>query len=328
MNCLQARELFSPHMDDMLEASERESLMRHLEECRVCGKEFKAWERVSQSLRALVDDCPYEVPTSLCTNVISELKLTKKIRMPAVSWRKAVATAAAVLVLASGPALVNTGMKLFNGRPAVVTENPKDSQVTPDNTGGEEITNNTNSGGPGPENRDRITPDSGGQSQPEPNTAPAGKTAITPESTAAKVSKANVYSVLLNTKMEITSTLLKVKTSSQDPVFTALTTAKAAGATTQLLDNQIMDGRKVSIIRMVVPENNAQGLIGQLSGMGHVINKENETRDITARYNETLLQYEELVEKGDPGAQSLEKQLESWKKEIGSHIVVLWLEQG
>lgn len=326
MNCLQAREFFSPYMDDMLEAGERELLARHLEECRVCRNEMRAWEKVSRSLGGLADH-PREVPPSLCANVMAEIRRTDR-RRPAAAWRKAVAAAAAVLLLAGGPSLVNNGMKLFNNRPAVVAKNPTGSPVPPDNTGGEKIADTTPSGGPGLESRDPVAPESGGQNQPGPKTVPTGSTITSPESTAVKESKADVYRVLLNTKLETTSTLLKIRIESPDAVASALAAAKAAGASTQVLENQNVDGRQVSIARMVAPGDKALGLIGQLSAMGRVIKKEDETRDITGRYNETLLQYEEMVERGDPGAQSLEKQLESWKKELGSHIVVLWMERG
>ncbi|GAB6273420.1 MAG: zf-HC2 domain-containing protein [Peptococcaceae bacterium] len=145
--------------------------------------------------------------------------------------------------------------------------------------------------------------------------------------------------VFLNRPRVCESNLYKIKvdnlTRAQQKVQTL---AKAAGISCHNLVQQQRDGKLISILRLETPVNQAKEFTSQILTIGKVYDQQIETKDLSARFAETLQRYQSLItqRQNAPTDQAkeleiqikeLENQLTAWDKEAQYQAVILWLEE-
>ncbi len=140
-----------------------------------------------------------------------------------------------------------------------------------------------------------------------------------------RISESNLYKIKVD---NLTQTQQKVQ---------AL--AKAAGISCQNLGQQQKDGKLMGILRMEVPATQAKEFTSQILTVGKVFDQQIETKDLSARFAETLQRYQDLivqrqnaptdgqVKELEAQIKELENQLTTWDKEAQYQAIILWLEE-
>jgi len=72
MNCVDARQLFSPWLDGELDEASAVALRLHLEGCGECSRELALWEDMSQALRQARPDVV--APSGFAEGVMARLR--------------------------------------------------------------------------------------------------------------------------------------------------------------------------------------------------------------------------------------------------------------
>lgn len=348
MRCDKVNLLILSHLDGTLSEYDEAILMEHVADCGACACELAARKRLSEALRAIGQE-EAQAPPELCGLVMGSLQSQRRksiIWLPA-SWRSAIAAAAAAILLIAGVSAGFTGgLKIADigkmigfttpGQP-VNTETAGGVSVT-DKAPGERtsppgiITENLNVNGvPEGQQGDPAdgTEDGSGTGAPDSDNNNAGKTAAEPS--------VNVPLALLKSEMKINSTVLTVAVNDLTGARAkAVALAAGADASTQVFPEQ-GDGKKVVVVRLAAGRDDAPGLVAGLSGVGSLVDRRDESRDITSIYNETMVQYYDLQSRiGTAGeadkhqmevqAESYRQQLDSWQNEAGKWVITLWLE--
>ena len=143
---------------------------------------------------------------------------------------------------------------------------------------------------------------------------------------------------LLSDGMKVSSTVLKVSVDNLTSARTrAASLAAGVGASAQVFPEQA-GGKAVLVMRLTVASDKATNLLAELSGLGIPFHKQDESRDLTPLYNETLVQYNELLERRGAATDSSEQRqleiqaasykqlLDAWEAEAGKQVINLWLE--
>ncbi|OPX91271.1 zf-HC2 domain-containing protein [Pelotomaculum sp. PtaB.Bin117] len=358
MDCSKILLLISSHMDGMLSKEEEDALAKHVAGCVACAGELALQERLSGALRAMGRE-EIQPPQDIGGLVTSKLRAGQRntaIRQLPAAWRKAVAAAAAVLLIAGGSAGVTTGLKLagngkvvgFESAPYEVSTNegggistsgaPEEGRIVPQderaqlpgsvNTTDEALIENTQ------DNENKTLKTTGDDTGLTPGNSGAGdKTAI------AAVSPEGETRVFMSSGMTVASTLLKIAVDDlNDARIKAVSLAAGAGAATQTFPEQ-SGGKKILVLRITVNSDQASGLITALGRLGSVVDRQDESRDIAPLYNETLVQYRDLnsrismakdnaeLQQLEAQAASYKQQLDAWEAEKGKRVIALWLEE-
>ncbi len=144
--------------------------------------------------------------------------------------------------------------------------------------------------------------------------------------------------VFLNQTRTIESTLLKVQVSDLQAAKKTLLAA-AGGSSYQSFGRQRVDGHTVEILRFVVPVERATSFTATASGLGRVMDRQQQSQDISQQFASTLDRYQTLIAKRnqttdgaeadalDQQIKSLEQQLAAWDQEAGQQVVVVWLQE-
>jgi len=359
MDCREAIALISPHLDGALSIEENSALAEHLAGCDYCARELALFERLAGALREIGQE-EAQAPPELCGLVLGRLRNERRsvlARLPA-AWRRSIAAAAAVLFLAGGSAWVAAGLNVAGVGKMVGLGNP--AKIDMDAGGGSPA----GSGGESPGRAD-PGPEPGGPSAPNvepeedaPGGPPGGVTVIpaNPGDGAGDVKTVDhggsgktippaVVSatpegerVLLSSGMKVTSTILKVAVDDlPGSRAKAVSMAAGAGAGAQVFPEQ-SGGKQIVLLRLTVDSDRASELAAELAGLGKVFDRQDESRDITSLYNESLVLHSDLLsrigsvedaaEKQQLEAQaaSYKRQLDTWKAEAGKRAITLWLE--
>jgi len=94
----------------------------------------------------------------------------------------------------------------------------------------------------------------------------------------------------------------------------------------------------MGILRMEAPVNQAKEFTSQILTVGKVYDQQIETKDISARFSETLQRYQDLITQSQNATtdqvkeleaqiKELENQLTAWDKEARCQAIILWLEE-
>jgi hypothetical protein len=312
-------------------------LEKHLENCGVCSRELALRERFSCALRELGGE-EMKAPPEFCGAVMSKLRSERRVSLMwlPVAWRKTIAAAAAILLLAGGSAGVTAGLKLAGGGKIIATNSVQTTGVdtgdnfvpTPgDSAQGGEGAGGTEAGSAG----NTGTDDPGGKDITAVNSEVLSENKTGGSITASQTA-------LLSSGLKVTGTILKSAVDDLGEARAkAVALAAGAGASTQVFPEQY-GGRNIVVIRFAVPSDSAPDLIAGLSGIGKLFDRTDESRDITSLYNETLVQYLDLQSRisstqnaeersqMESQAASYKVQLDAWDTEAGKQIVTLWLE--
>lgn len=341
MDCIEFNSMILPHLDGLLQSDQSALLKKHAANCRSCARELALQVRISSTMREIGRE-EIQAPPELSGLVISRLKPERRgyINRIPLTWRQAVAAAAAILLLAGGSAGVTAGLKIAGGGKMVALDPP--ATVIDDHSGSP-----SNSGGSGLSREglpDSIANSAENQSgntgiadigQSDSSNIPTGTAG---SKTGAEVKQSAGATALLNSSMIITSTVLKIEAADLlEARIKAVALAAGAGANTQVFPEQ-NGSKKIVVIRLTIVSDQAPALIARLSGLGTLADRQDESRDITALYNETLVLCNDLESRrsaaSDPAElqqldvqiASYRQQLDAWAADAGKRVIMLWLE--
>lgn len=334
MDCRNALILISLQLDGVLTNKENAALAEHLAGCDACARELALSRRLSGALREMGSEA-IEAPPELCGLVIDKLRAGQRPvlwRIPE-AWRKAVAAAAAILMLAGGSVGVTTGLKMAGFNKMVAYE---PAPMVSDGSGGTvPVTAQPPDGTPlqsAPLQGDVVVgPDGDNTGIPEE---------VLPESPASgaritSIPDAGGLPVLLSSELKINSTVLKVAVDDlAEARARSVAMAAGAGALTQVFP----EGKNDVMIRLTVAADKAPQLVADLAGTGALIDREDASNNVTGSYNETVVQYNDLQHRLSAAQDDLERQqlqsqaaackqlLDAWRAEAGKRVITLWLE--
>jgi hypothetical protein len=347
MDCRTAERLISLQPDGQLTNEERAGLIAHVANCCACSWEQQLQERLSMTLRG-IGQAEIEAPFELKSLVMNKLRPERRsvlAYIPA-AWRKTVAAAAAILLIAGGSAGVTAGFLKVPGvdkmvaldlTPPAVSDDAGDEYAVPGGSAGQ---TDPGSAGGGP-NGD--TPGDEPDNKPDTQSKvdePKEKTSqVATSDTGIQVSRvAGAETGLLSGGMKVTSTVLKFAVDDiTDARIKAVSIAAGSGAVNQVFPEH-NSGKPVLVMRMTVDSSKAPELISSLGRVGNVVDRQDESRDLTPLYNETMVEYNDLLARRstvqepeeqkrlEAQAASYKQQLDSWTEEAGKRIVVVWLE--
>ncbi|MFZ5652532.1 MAG: anti-sigma factor family protein [Bacillota bacterium] len=340
--CEAVRELFSPWLDSEISGEEKDLLEGHLLICEHCRRELEIWKSISATLK---DDLYSGGPSpDFSAGVMARLRLEtvheakpmpkfaiiNKLRAPA-------AAAAAAVMIFAGSWGVHVALSPEKPKTEIVINQPSGNNDSGTDNRVDPVPENT----PRPEGPERL--DNAGTPVAEPggnNTGPNSESAAQPNAikplNAARVNDV----VLLETNKDILSTILKVSVSNvPDAAGTAINIAGVMGGGGQLLSSQKVNGSEVAILRLTVPRDDGLSLVARLSGLGGVIDRADERRNIASSYTEAanrLNEIQGMLEAGaglseksrlEAEASGLKRQIESWNNELKSYVVILWIQK-
>lgn len=340
--CEAVGELFSPWLDGEISGQEKDLLEGHLLICEHCRRELEIWKSIS----AIIKDELYagEPSPGFCAGVMNRLRhdteyAAKPKNRPAVFARlraPAAAAAAAVMIFAGS----------WGAHVALSPDKPK-TGIAVNQPSGNNDSGASSLAEPGPENNPRpegperrdttITPPVAGPGGD--NTETASVSAAQPDATKpAHTARVNDVVLLENSK-DILSTILKISVSSvPGAAGTAINIAGAMGGGGQVLSSQNINGGEVSILRLTVPRDDGLSLAARLSGLGVVIDRADERRNIASSYSDAANRLNEIQRTLESGAgtdgknrleaeaSGLKRQIESWNSELKSYVVILWVQ--
>ena len=341
MDCIEFNSMILPHLDGLLQSDQAALLEEHAACCSSCARELALQKRISLTM-CEIGLKELQAPPELSGLVISRLKPERRgyINRIPLTWRQAVAAAAAILLLAGGSAGVTAGLKIAGGGNLLVFDPP--ATVIDDHSGSP-----SNSGGSGLSREglpDSIANSAENQSgntgiadigQSDSSNIPTGTAG---SKTGAEVKQSAGATALLNSSMIITSTVLKIEAADLlEARIKAVALAAGAGANTQVFPEQ-NGSKKIVVIRLTIVSDQAPALIAQLSGLGTLADRQDESRDITALYNETLVLCNDLESRRSAASDTAElqqldvqiasyrQQLDAWAADAGKRVIMLWLE--
>ncbi|SMB89599.1 Putative zinc-finger [Thermanaeromonas toyohensis ToBE] len=378
MNCQEARRLFSLHLDNYLSPKEEAEVLAHVGLCPACYEELTGLKTLLEALRSLPGFTPL-APAGLVAGVMARLKEIEGHRPYLSGWKRWVAAAGVALTLAgSSLAYAARGwvpakiLAALNPLPQVGQVESEASGPKPDLNSGisfkEQEGNTTPSGvvdskgdqdykAPGEkaqslpkENREKFSlgEDKGRESVPgpeerssSPGLKPGPSRQGTPPEPQAVAQGQNLLPVtFLNKERKINSTFLKVAADDMEKALAAaLKAGTGVGAAFEIVAVQNTGNSVRAGIRFTVTPQKASSLVESLSKLGTLLDKREESEDITARFSATLEQYREAVAKANAAstekereelisqAEFLEKQLSILDKEAGEQVIMLWLEK-
>lgn len=334
MECRKIELLITLRLDGAITKEDDAFLEKHLENCSSCSRELELRKRFSSVLRE-IGGVEMEAPPEFCRAVMSRLQAERRSSLTwlPVAWRKSIAAAAAILLLAGGSAVVTAGLKLPGGGKTVAT-----TPVQTTGAAGENLTATPDDESKGTgvmtAGNDGVT---GSAASNDKDSA-----AVTSEIAANQITPAGIsaptQTVMLRSGIKVTGTILKVTVGNLgDARAKAVALAAGAGAATQVFPEQHGD-KKIMVIRIAVTSDKAPGLIAELTEIGALFDRSDESRDITSLYNETKVQYLDLQSRINSSqnaeelhqmeiqAESYKQQLDAWDTEAGKRIITLWLE--
>ncbi|OPX84354.1 MAG: Anti-sigma-W factor RsiW [Pelotomaculum sp. PtaB.Bin104] len=363
MNCSKALLYILPYLDGDLSIEDEKALLDHTRVCSACARELALSRKIACTMRDMGQE-DIKAPKELCANVMAKVNAGRPVRAGILSrarlaaWRRFAAIAATVMVIAGGTAGVNAGLKLatdgsspgYRWAPPQVaidsnglnlyeangTSAPQDSSTPPENNIAGSTANPSaetppvEGGNPDVSTSTMGTPVKSGDNG-ETDAVAGGNDQVHPAKTTALA--------LMSNEKVVNSTVLKVNA---DDLAAAKTKASAKaieqGAVVQVFPEQ-SNGKNVIFLRITAPSDKAQSIITGLEGLGTLISRQDEKRDITSLYYETLVQYNDLQYRigaeVDPTmkmqleaqASSYKQQLDNWDLEANNFIINLWIEK-
>ncbi|MGI9951457.1 zf-HC2 domain-containing protein [Moorellaceae bacterium AZ2] len=343
MNCEEARELFSLHLDNYLGPPEEAGLAGHLEGCPRCREELAGLEAALAGLRSLPGMNP-AAPAGLVREIMSRVEALDGRRVRLAAWKRWAAAAAAVLALASGSlAYAARGLAPHGWLAALNPTSPLGQVVPWPGSSGRDhpaLNNKTGPGDPGQTGPRAVPPVDPGTEAREggEGTAPGregdggkaqvgeGKGGIPsagegksageasppgPAPSPTKVASNEPVSpvAFMNKERKINSTFLKVAAGDLDrAVKQAAEIGAGFNAACQVLAVQNTGTEQRAAVRFIVPSNAAPALADRLKQLGTVLDERRETEDITARFSAMLEQYRETVARANSARDEAERQ--------------------
>ena len=373
ISCRKTRRNFSALLDGFLAPQAERTLREHLFTCAVCVKEFSLQQRISAALRVEEKKpAPAEFTQKVMAQIAAQKLGSEAVRsqiskkgikiflnnkkVSHLRYGFAVAVLFFLVIGTSFGLTLKYPQYSFGPLKQIVAQNKKDSSPSLPKTGLEEnkkapanISIATNKQ-PETQNKESKKSTSLNKSQPAPGKVSDKKVSNGNNKdlkvainipVAKNTNPSNKYEprVFLNQPRVSENNLYKIKvdnlTQAQQKVQTL---AKAAGISCQNLGQQQRDGKLMGILRMEAPVNQAKEFTSQILTVGKVYDQQIETKDISARFSETLQRYQDLITQSQNATtdqvkeleaqiKELENQLTAWDKEAQCQAIILWLEE-
>lgn len=348
MHCSEVKLLILSHLDGTLSEYDETKLTKHITECDVCARELSVQKRLAGALRDIGQE-EVQAPPELCAIVMAKVRTQrgKSLTWLPAAWRSAIAAAAAILLIAGGSAGVASGLRIADIGKMIGLITPA-AQVNVETPGGPAGTDNSPGRVPSPTDivaqnpNDTVVPDGAREGNQADGTEDIGTSApIVDDNNVIKTPAATPVEgprVLLSSEMKINSTVLTVAVEDiTEARAKAVALAAGAEASTQVFPEQSGD-KKVVVIRLTSDSDDAPELVAGLSSVGSLVDRRDESRDITFTYNEKLVQYYDLQSRIslsqnaeeqrqlEAQASSCKQQLQTLNAEAGKRVITLWLE--
>ena len=342
ISCNQARELISPYLDGYTAAGDTEVLEHHLNQCMHCAGEVEGYRKISNSLFRLNEvNCPDNLNAAIMSRLQEELpvreqSLRQKTATRFGAARKALAAAAAAVLIMAGSAGFSAGYKLVAGTSDNVPDPPpKQHYEVAVNNGETKITDPGDKvTEPEPVINNTPTKDLAGEvTRPSSSNPQPAAVATNLEGNNAVVTDREP-AVLLSHDIIIESSILKVAVNSvEEARQKAVNLAAGTGGKAQTLSRS-ENGTLVQIMQITVPKAKAPEMMAALSGLGRELDRQHEKQNITAQYRELATKYNELIAVNEAAGDSAlegqitaaKEQLNNWTRDAGNYTIVLWLE--
>ncbi len=344
MECCQAKSIISSYIDNLLSPGEKALMDRHLSACADCSRELALQGRLSGVLRAIGAE-EAQAPPELCGMVMSKLRNERRtlIRFVPPAWRRTVAAAAAVLLLAFSSAGIM--MNMDGSEKLIALHKPPEAQA-PAHSNKTTATKTTKPNDPESapvtpgkmQNTEAVSPDKNGGSH-QKKSADTGEDKNTSQGPIGSTGNGSKVALLEKHSIEVISTNLKISTENlTEARARAVAAAASVDATVQVFTEQ-NNGKNIVIMRIETASERAPALTADLYKVGSMLDRRDESRDNTAFYNETLVKYTDLQSRlsktTDPGErQQLTAQAASYKQtmdaklaEAAKHVIILQLEE-
>ncbi|MDD3653228.1 MAG: hypothetical protein PHO01_03420 [Desulfotomaculaceae bacterium] len=364
MDCRKALLLILLHQDGVISSTEQEVLKEHVDSCMSCAQELALQQRLSRVLQKMRQE-ELQAPPELCGMIMNRIRAEHKsvfAWLPA-EWRKAIAAAAAILLFAGGAAGVNMGLNIPGGNGsnnvAITTETDLPNKADSNDKIGPDSSNQTTGRNDAhEETTETVIGTTNGNNIDVPNGIPENNEATENSESADVINRSiaahgnnnnnpsnfvdltsqDSTNVLLSKRMQVTSTILKLAVDDlTDARARAVSIAASADASTQVFPEQ-NGNKKIVVLRLTADLDRAEDLLAGLARLGEKIEMQDESRDITSFYNNTELQYNDLLSKINTStnteerrqmeaqATSYKQQLENMNMEAGKRVIMLWLE--
>ncbi|HAU31646.1 MAG: Putative transmembrane transcriptional regulator (Anti-sigma factor) [Desulfotomaculum sp. 46_296] len=332
MNCRKAKNILV--LDELL-LNEQRALSDHLAVCSECAVEAEYFGAISKALREM--NSPVKTPDGLSAQVISRLHSENTNREEVNSlapchrfrwsqaWKRSLAAAAAVVLLIGGLMGIATrlGVLSIPGNPAVVVKNNPSNQ--PAVKIPVQITNTQNTPPTGNESVQSQKSDSPLNSLPKSDKAANNLTIQATTQQQATTQTTSEPKVFLNVPRLIECILWKIKVGNiNDAADKVLVWAKTNGISYSV-ENEIPldDGRTINIFRFGAPKTSADKFSNFISGLGEILEKDRNARDVTDEFADKLEKYHSLLaqKKNSDGQQT--KQLDAEIKAVESELTLM-----
>jgi hypothetical protein len=339
MKCKEANNLISPYMDGELPAPLRQELEFHLNSCQLCWTRYKEMTQLSRIFKSFGEEI-LPAPDGFKDQVLLRIKEKHNASRPESmrnlikSWKKTAAAAAAMVIvaLAGFNFALPWGMQIADNQGKPVVNNPAVNKAAeknnPDNSSTTPyIDNSTEPGEPG------------SIQEPGSNT---GQNAGSDPATEVEPPKTENPPVLLNAgQQNIKTTLLKIAVfdTITAPVETAVNIAHDMGGQSENLGQQVKDNVTYTQLKITVSREAENDIINKLSKLGTIYSKEEDFKDISSAYTNTLEQYYNLnsqksgtkdkaeLEVINSKLNNLIDKLGAFQQQAEKVTIVLWLQQ-
>lgn len=347
IDCYTARELFFDVSEKALNSANADALRAHGASCQECRRQFEEWGPLRSALRSSV--LKVASPPGFTVGVMARIAEVAPGSRPTAKaggvprlfgylknsmWGKGIAAAAVILALLTGSVSLATrlpGLQIARNNPGhnrtiEGQKNPVNTATTPrppvQGNGQQEVDTAPVKPNPAPPSEDTGK---------EPGT-------VTTDQVASR-NTGNDEKVFLNKTRFITTSMLKVQVGSLEQArSTAMNLAWSEDARLTSEYTTQNEGHKNIILRLTVPNEQAQPFVKRLAELGTVVMQDTSKKDITANFASTLKEYQSLKaeqatasddekESLDSQIVFLEKQLQSWDEESGKQVVILILEE-
>lgn len=364
MECRQAKEMLSPYIDDELGAAERAALEEHLAWCEACRSELEALRKISEGLKGIYQEV--KAPPDFLKKLMKRIEEIEREKASSSVWDRLAAWGRGYLKPALAGALA-VGLAVgaaHYGRAQGVNPPPAAApghvaQLAPEGEGkgspapGALSLENKDPAGPGEAEEsapgnvspDPVAPQQGGGDDGGAGAAPretarektdGNGRGVEPSGAAQQVAalegaKDQQPRAFLSRERHVRTTWVKVEVDDLTAAKIGVAAAAARSGASGLTELWVYQDREI-ILSAVVPSKAAGSFAEAVAELGTLLEKKQETQDITAEFNNKVLEYQVLAAKEDEEsremAAALERHLEKLDGqtlEKGMEVVNVWL---
>ncbi|KUG02351.1 hypothetical protein ASZ90_020304 [hydrocarbon metagenome] len=339
MNCKEAKNFISPYMDGELEGNSALEFIAHLEECESCRQSYQEMVQISGLFRSAgktIIPAPDGFKDSVMQRIAEKPGSGRSAVLVGFSrrWKQMAASAAAVALLAftSYTYALPPLIQLAEHEQTPIVSSDSGDKVDPVDKTDLDIQ---------PSNGDSSSDitDPGDIDTTQPGTDVSDKDPVVNDPDPQSGDNAPV--LLSADQQNIKTTLLKIAaraemSSSYDK---AVSSAQSVGAQTEKLGQQSKDDIIYQQVNIIVARDNEAALLSSLRSLGDIISEQEDYKDISTAYQNTVDQYNNLTQqKADSDdaeeIQRLESEINSLNDKLGAFkqqaekvTIVLWLQQ-